>query len=115
MSEILLQVVTPHFSDIFCRKRKRVETDDSQDENKSLRKKPKLNHERELVLHPHIDEDDLEVIQGGSVNIITHKRVRKETKHKDDEYFKEVKKHKKSCGKNGGFVKGAGCHYDRDF
>ena len=111
MSEIL-QVV-PRFFDIFCTSRKR-KRDDSRDENKSLRKKPKLNP-IEPVLHPHIDEDDLEFIQGGSVNIITHKRVRKETKHKDDEYFKEVKKHKKSCGKNGGFVKGAGCHYDRDF
>ena len=112
MSEIL-QVVS-RFSDIFCTSRKR-KRDDSRDENKSLRKKPKLNHERELVLHPHIDEDDLEVIQLGSVNILKHKRVRKETKHMDAKYFEEVQKHKKSCDKNGGFVKGAGYHYDKDF
>ena len=111
MSEILQ--VAPRFSDIFCTSRKR-KRDDSRDENKSLRKKPKLNP-IEPVLHPHIDEDDLEVIQLGSVNILKHKRVRKETKHMDDKYFEEVQKHKKSCDKNGGFVKGAGYHYDRDF
>jgi len=62
-----------------------------------------------------IDEDDLEVVREGSVNILTHKRVIKESKNKDLEYFQEMQMHKKSCGKNGGFVKGSGYHYDREF
>ena len=33
----------------------------------------------------------------------------------DAKYFEEVQKHKKSCDKNGGFVKWAGYHYDKDF
>jgi hypothetical protein len=96
---------------IICRKRKRDEMDDP---NKTLKKKIKLSIE-EVAYPKFMDADDLEVIQQGCVNILTHKRVRKETKHKDDAYFQEVKNHKKLCGKNGGFVKGAGYHYDREF
>jgi len=105
MSEITIS------NHVMCgRKRKR---DEMNDPNKTLKKKIKLSSE---VLYPsHIDADDLEVIQQGSVNILTHKRVRKESKHKDDSYFQEVNKHKKSCSKNGGFVKGSGYHYDREF
>ena len=109
MYKISLQVAAANFSTIFCRKRKRDYLDDP---NKSLRKKPKISDDRDIVSH--ID-DDFEVIKEGSTNILTYKRIRKEAKHKDDAYFKEVKSHKKSCGKKGGFIKDSGYHYDREF
>ena len=90
-----------------CGKRKREYSDDP---NKSPVKKLKVGDTM-----CHIDQDDLEIIQKGSVNILTHKRVRKESTHKDDAYFQEVRKYKKACSKTGGFVKGSGYHYDREF
>ena len=62
-----------------CRKRKREYSDDP---NKSHVKKLKVGETR-----CHIDQDDLEVIQEGCVNMLTHKRVRKESTHKDIAYF----------------------------
>jgi len=62
-----------------------------------------------------IDKDDLEVIEQGSQNIISHKRISKKTKDKNDAYYDAVEKHNKDCGAKGGFIKNSGHHYDRKY
>ena len=50
-----------------------------------------------------------------------HKQVEKDAKKaliinsRDKAYFEAVRKHKIQCHPNGGFKKGSGCHYDRNF
>ena len=92
------------------RKRKRDEYEEECDERPWKRRRIMEQDKRMKI-----DEDDAEVIRDGAINILRHKRIPKVNKHKDSAYVEAAEKHKKACGKNGGFVKGSGYHYDKEY
>ena len=96
------------------RKRKREEYEEECDERPWKRRRIMVQDKR-IPKACKIDEDDAEVIRDGAINILRHKRIPKVNKHKDAKYVEAAEKQKKACGKTGGFMKGSGYHYEREY